>query len=375
MTSQSACRCGSYVIGRHLAPCRAVEPRARLQALQAHLSAARVALKTGDRDRAREEVETALGIDPDFLAARVLREELDSPATPAVPPPAARPVITPAPAAASVEAYAAKIAELEEKVKQRVKNREATVAGPAAPPRPMFGRVNRLGALTAAAAAFGIVMTGSAVERSRVLPARPNVAAATLVESYAPEPLDPVRLAVIDDAPDVDVAPPPSLERPAVRPTPRASAPAAPPILAASLAPVVTPLPAPSAPASTVVTDSPPPAFVQRPTDEKTLVEDTLTRYRRAYNRLDARMAQAVYPAVNATALARAFDGLQSQSLVFNECDIAVRGGEATVTCRGTSRYVPKIGNRDARTESRVWDFTLRKAEGDWKIETARASR
>src|SRR5205814_4727778 len=127
---------------------------------------------------------------------------------------------------------------------------------------------------------------------------------------------------------------------------------------------VVTPMPAASLPASSVVADSPPPAFVQRPIDEKTLVEETLTRYRRAYNRLDARLAQAVYPAVNAPALARAFDGLESQSLVFNECDIDVRGGAATVTCRGTSRYVPKIGNRDARTEPRVWDFTLRKAEG-----------
>ena len=54
-----------------------------------------------------------------------------------------------------------------------------------------------------------------------------------------------------------------------------------------------------------VVTDSPPPAFVPRTVDERALVEEALGRYRHAYNRLDARSAQAVYPAVNAPALAR----------------------------------------------------------------------
>src|SRR3954469_6349725 len=106
--------------GRHLARCWTVDPRARWQALQAHLSAARYAIKMGDRAKAREEVETALGIDPDFLAARLLREELDTQTTSAVPVPACEAPATPAPAAASLAASAAKLAAFEEKVKERV---------------------------------------------------------------------------------------------------------------------------------------------------------------------------------------------------------------------------------------------------------------
>jgi hypothetical protein len=327
----------------------------------------------GDRAKAREEVETALGIDPDFLAARLLREQLDTEATSTVLPPASEPVTMPAPAPAvpSLAASAAKLAELENKVKERVRHREAAVAHPVVPPRSKASHVYRWGALTAAAAAFGIVISGSAVQKPPVLPARSHVAVATLMESYSPDPLDTAVLAA--DVNAEDEVPAPIVER---RAAPmRVGSVAATPILAPSPAPIVAPVPAPTTPANTVVTDSPPPAFVPRTIDDKTLVEETLSRYRRAYNRLDARSAQAVYPAVNGSALARAFDGLQSQSLVFDECDIDVRGGQATVTCRGTSRYVPKIGNRDTRTESRVWDFTLRKAEGDWKIENARASR
>jgi hypothetical protein len=37
---------------------------------------------------------------------------------------------------------------------------------------------------------------------------------------------------------------------------------------------------------------------------------------------LDARNAQAVWPGVNQAALARAFDGLESQSLTFDQPDL-----------------------------------------------------
>ena len=38
-------------------------------------------------------------------------------------------------------------------------------------------------------------------------------------------------------------------------------------------------------------------------------------------------------------------------------------------------RYIPKIGSREPRTEPRVWSFSLSKAGGVWKIESARAER
>jgi hypothetical protein len=109
--------------------------------------------------------------------------------------------------------------------------------------------------------------------------------------------------------------------------------------------------------------------------DESQLVKQTLQRYRVAYEGLDARKAQAVWPAVNQAALARAFDGLESQSLTFEACDVRVRGELATATCQGSARYVPKIGSREPRTERRVWNFALHKAGDEWKIESARAER
>jgi len=104
-------------------------------------------------------------------------------------------------------------------------------------------------------------------------------------------------------------------------------------------------------------------------------VKQALQRYRTAYEGLDARSARAVWPAVNEAALARAFDGLESQSLSFDACDVRLRGEAATATCQGSARYVTKIGSRDPRVERRVWNFTLRKNGSDWKIDSARAER
>src|SRR6185436_7421442 len=307
--------------------------------------------------------------------ARMLRDELDAP------PPS--PAVSPAPRAAQVRmepnttkpapvaslaASSAKIAQLEARVKQRVQDRHIVVPPPA--PRPMAARPLRIGAAAVAAAAFLAAMSGSNISEPRSLGSRGSVSIASLMESMSPEPIDVSTTvgAVGNDEPLVE-------ERPFMRPvlTPTA-VPVSTPIQPQSQLAIPTPAQAFPTPAP-VVTDSPPPAFVPRSVDERALVEETLGRYRRAYNRLDARSAQAVYPAVNAPALARAFDGLESQSLQFDECDIDVRGGSANVTCRGTSRYVTKIGSRDPHVEPRTWDFTLRKDQGDWKIENARAGR
>jgi tetratricopeptide (TPR) repeat protein len=109
--------------------------------------------------------------------------------------------------------------------------------------------------------------------------------------------------------------------------------------------------------------------------DESALVQKALQRYRLAYEELDAQSAQIVWPAVNQAALARAFDGLDSQTLTFDACDIRVSGDAATATCQGSARYVPKVGSREPRVEPRVWNFTLRKNGGEWKIDNARAER
>jgi len=308
----------------------------------------------------------------------MLRDELDAPApSPAITTPAPVPAAA-APPPASLAASAAKLAQIEARVKERVKERQIVVPPPAT--RPLAGRPYRLGAAAAAIATFLLALSGSKVQEPRTLSSRASASIAPLMETAEPDPIDVS--ATPASAADIE---PVVEERPFMRPVP-------PPALRPTAVPVslstpiqtqpqqlVVPQPVQAlptaAPVVTVVTDSPPPAFVPRVADERALVEETLGRYRRAYNRLDAQSAQAVYPGVNAPALARAFDGLESQSLQFDECDIDVRGGSANVTCRGTSRYVTKIGSRDPHVEPRTWDFTLRKDQGAWKIENARAGR
>jgi hypothetical protein len=115
-------------------------------------------------------------------------------------------------------------------------------------------------------------------------------------------------------------------------------------------------------------------ATAYAPTDER-LVRDTLQRYRVAYEGLNAKSAHAVWPGVDEPALARAFEGLLSQTLTFDDCAVDLNGVIATATCRGSARYTPKDGNREPRSESRVWNFTLHKTSDQWQIDSARVSR
>jgi hypothetical protein len=109
--------------------------------------------------------------------------------------------------------------------------------------------------------------------------------------------------------------------------------------------------------------------------NDEVLVQAALQRFRNAYGRLDAQAAHAVYPTVNQAALLRAFDGLESQSFTFDTCDLQLRGETASATCRGSARYVPRVGNREPRIESRSWTFTLQKRGTDWTIDSARSGR
>jgi hypothetical protein len=168
------------------------------------------------------------------------------------------------------------------------------------------------------------------------------------------------------------VVPPPQRLAPIQEASLSAVGPVAAPTPAPGPAPMPPQIAAPPAPAATPAVAS---AAVVPSADESVLVRQTLQRYRTAYEGLDAHSAQAVWPAVNQAALARAFDGLESQTLTFDACDIRVLGESAKATCRGSARYVPKIGSREPRIEPRVWNFTLHKNAGDWTIENARAER
>jgi tetratricopeptide (TPR) repeat protein len=276
-------------------------------------------------------------------------------------------------------------------------------------------RRRRLGPAIAAAAAFVAVVLGASWLHDRdVLLSYPMAAIAALVEARTPEP---VVTTIIDDVVPVTTSGdrdrhPQSIERrvavePPVRPMPEP--PRAPAIAmtnavtnpvtnaVTNTAPVPLPPPSqqpPSQPQPATVVAQPqlqqsmmvppsrpnptlPPMLPVVPavqTDE-VQIKQALQRYRSAYEGLDARSARAVYPAVNEAALARAFDGLESQTLTFEACDVQMHGEGATAICHGSARYVPKIGSREPRIEPRNWTFALRKAGTDWKIESARAQR
>jgi hypothetical protein len=258
------------------------------------------------------------------------------------------------------------------------------------------------GAFAAAAAAFVAVVLGTSWIGLQSYP---------MIEMAAPASVPEARLASRDITFDVPLAtsdaphalrsdkpvPDTVVEPPAETPVTTAPRPMAAALLppafvppefelpaAAGLdVPVVLPSPAPQrqpiAPAPIAATATPAgvaaldvvPAVV----DDTAQVRAVLQKYQAAYERLDAGMVHAVWPGVNEVALARAFDGLESQALTFKACDVQLRGISASVVCTGSTRYVPKIGSREPRVEPLAWNFTLRKRGNDWEIETARAER
>jgi len=140
-------------------------------------------------------------------------------------------------------------------------------------------------------------------------------------------------------------------------------------------------LPTPPAPEPVAVPADPIPAVVPAsvpvtPTvNDDQLVRDALQKYRWAYQELDAASAHDIWPGVDQAALARAFDGLASQALTFQDCAVEIAGPAATANCSGTMQYVPKVGSRVPRVEPRRWNFSLRKRDAGWQIEDARAGR
>jgi hypothetical protein len=111
-------------------------------------------------------------------------------------------------------------------------------------------------------------------------------------------------------------------------------------------------------------------AFLERRDDERS-IHQVIQQYERAYEQLDVNAARAIWPSVDARALARAFDGLKEQKLEFSKCRVAVTTGEATVVCGGRASYVTRVGHHAARTELREWTFRLRKIDANWLIAKA----
>jgi len=430
-----------------------VDARERWQALQSRLTAARTALESGDRTRALAEVDAALALDPNFLAAAALRERImgsgmgtEVPGTgfrvprvqnPKNPEPAIRD-----PLPASGNPLPAAYARFEQKARRRRVDRRLDAARQAMARRNLraaasaldevialdpnlpelsdltaeFDRLRRAcesshrGPTIAAALAFGALVFGATwLEQGRALLSHPFASTAPLVDARSPEPLDvaaseepaaedPLAFFIgtsgrHDALPPPTFTPPPASSPiatppPPVRtvvsqPPPVTSAPppqstsVATPIVAPAATPAITPPVTPAAPATVAPVDVPRPSLPppSRVESDETQIARALQQYRTAYERLDARQAQTVWPGVNEAALARAFAGLDSQTLTFDGCRTNVQGDEAVATCQGRMRYVPKIGSREPRVEPRTWTFVLKRSGTDWKIDTARTDR
>src|SRR5262249_8201556 len=104
--------------------------------------------------------------------------------------------------------------------------------------------------------------------------------------------------------------------------------------------------------------------------NENSAIYMLLGRYQSAFNDLNVSVAKSVSPSVNERGLARAFEGLERQEVVFDSCQIDAAASRAVVTCRGRTEYVPKVGSRTARLEPRRWVFKLTNAGAGWLIDS-----
>jgi hypothetical protein len=124
----------------------------------------------------------------------------------------------------------------------------------------------------------------------------------------------------------------------------------------------------PNAPAAAIVAPASNVSGAGAP--DTSAIHAVLGRYRIAFTDLDSARVADVWPSVDKRALDRAFSQLAQQEFSFDSCQIAVSGVLATARCTGQARHVPKVGPRTAKLERRQWNFTLRKSQGDWIIDS-----
>jgi hypothetical protein len=222
----------------------------------------------------------------------------------------------------------------------------------------------------------------------QAVPSRPDAARAETVSAHAASPL---AKAVLTPPPAPVVTPPtPPREAGDIAervpngrrtseppPEPRVPALAASTELAGRV-PEVLPAPFAAATLPAALVTPPVTTAVARPESapvrdlDEPRIKAVLSRYGAAYSRLDAGAAREVWPTVDARALSRAFESLRSQEVVLGACEIAIDGDRAQAACRGTSTYVPRVGDPTPRRESRQWRFQLaRTDETAWHIKSA----
>jgi hypothetical protein len=386
-------------------------------------------LEEGDRAAALKALEDALALDPDFLAAQCLRDRIQfadsseswQPFVPRRSPEAQGAIAT------SILDSPVPVADVETTLSvDHLRYNAPFPSGVITHQSGSRARANHLQwreVLLPAGAVFGAIVLGAAsFEHATRLRSRPTVSIARLIEPPE-EPPGPATTSAFEEhlngtpsSASADRiqpkggAPKPASPREGValelqrvraivaaealagrhdeggQPTDLSTSPAPPVVDTVGPAPPTPALSPPDGATSSVAGSNAVPAANDAPraipattvpatNDDEMLIQRVLQRYRAAYQVLDARSAREVWPAVDEAALSRAFHSLESQTLSFDECDVRVRGSAGGATCRGTARYVPKVGNREARVERRTWTFVLRKTGAAWVIQSVKTDR
>jgi hypothetical protein len=101
-------------------------------------------------------------------------------------------------------------------------------------------------------------------------------------------------------------------------------------------------------------------------------IRRVIQEYATAFGRLDSGAAKRVWPTIDEQALARAFNGLQSQSLTLDDCGVTITGAVAAqASCHGRATYLPKVGRQRPFSTTGEWTFSLARAGSAWVIQSA----
>ena len=98
-------------------------------------------------------------------------------------------------------------------------------------------------------------------------------------------------------------------------------------------------------------------------------VQGVLDRYRLALSTLSVEGLGTVWRTVDTKALARAFAQLEKQTVEFDACQIDINGEAAEASCSGRTSFVPKVGSKSPRVDSRRWTFQLARVRDGWVID------
>jgi hypothetical protein len=101
---------------------------------------------------------------------------------------------------------------------------------------------------------------------------------------------------------------------------------------------------------------------------EHNAIEQVLARYRQAYDARDVAAASAIWPSVDAPALARAFASIREQSLVFDGCQLKIDAEAARAECPGSLTFVRRVGPASPEIRRLSWTIDLRRAADGWNI-------